>query len=203
MSPLDEQGQAAPIATEEDSTHGFARDVVVRFVAGDRNAFTVVFDKMKHDLFYVVRRFFRGAFDQEEALQEVWLHLYRVRHRFDVNRFNEFSPWVRQVARNRCIDLLKEKSRTLEIPVQEIDASIEPPQDAQLAETKRRRVLAEFVSKLDGEEQRFFELCFILELTHEEIAERMSASIRRSKYLKKKLLERMMKSHLLRGMEEA
>jgi RNA polymerase sigma-70 factor (ECF subfamily) len=178
------------------------QELVVRFVAGDRDAFGAIFDRLHGDLHRLVRRFFRGAFDQEEALQEVWLKLYRMRDRFDVNRSEEFVPWSRQVARNCCIDLLKARGRSHEIPVAETEATCEACQVTALAGRHARQVLAEFVARLDQEEQRFFDLCFVEELAHEEIAKTMDLSVRRSKYLKKKLLARMLRSGSLRRVGE-
>ncbi len=188
--------------TAQGRTATLAQELVVRFVAGDRAAFGAVFDCLHGDLYRLVRRYFRGAFDQEEALQEVWLKLYRMRDRFDVSRHEEFVPWSRQVARNCCIDLLKARGRSHEIPVAETEASCDASQVAAMAGQQARQALAAFVGGLSQQEQRFFGLCFVDELSHEEIARGMDISVRRSKYLKKKLLARMLRSGSLRRVGE-
>lgn len=177
-----------------------AEELIVRFVAGDREAFAQIFDQLNRDLHGLVRRFFRGAFDQDEAMQEVWIKLYRMRGRFDVNRATEFVPWVRQVARNRCLDLLKARGRSHEIPVAEVDGggSTAAPQLSRLEEARLRQVLGGILGRLDLEQRRFFELCFVQEQTHEEIAAALGISERRSKYLKKKLLQELLRSASLR-----
>jgi RNA polymerase sigma-70 factor (ECF subfamily) len=183
--------------------------LIVRFVAGDREAFSEIFDRLHRDLHALVRRFFRGAFDQEEAMQEVWIKLYRMRGRFDVNRAGEFVPWIRQVARNRCLDLLKARGRSHEVPVAEmdLDASSAPRQLSELRDRQLRVAIQAIVSGLDAEQQRFFALCFVEEQSHEEIAAALGISERRSKYLKKKLLAELLRSAALRehasGSEES
>lgn len=194
-------GESAPAAGEPPSR--LDQDLVVRFVSGDREAFAQIIDRYQRDLWWVVRRFFRGAFDQEEALQEVWLKLYRMRDRFDVNRASGFGPWLRQVARNRCIDLLKERGRSHEVPVgSDMEAPCEAPQLGSVHDGQIRDALRELLARLDAEQRRFFELCFVQELPHEEIAAALGVTVRQSKYLKKKLLARLLRSPLLRVARE-
>ena len=189
--------EPAVAATSERRT--IEPELVVRFVAGDQEAFSSVFERLQTDLFHLVRRYFFGAFDQEEALQEVWLKLYRMRDRFDVNRSPEFIPWIRQVARNRCLDLLKERGRSHEVPVADTEQSCEPSQLEELADRRLQQALADFKAGLDAEEAQVFQLCFVEELAHEEVAAKAGISVRRSKYLKKKLLARLTRSARLRS----
>lgn len=187
--PTGHEMEPAPAATDE--RRSIDSDLVVRFVAGDSEAFAAVFERLHGDLFHLVRRYFFGAFDQEEASQEIRLKLYRMRDRFDVNRAAEFIPWVRQVARNRCLDLLKERGRGHEIPSSDIDPSCAASQLDELAEQRLQRAIADFKASLDAEQARVFQLCFVDELSHEEVAAAVGITVRRSKYLKKKLLHRL------------
>ena len=180
----------------------FSQELVVRFVGGDREAFAAIFDTLKDTVFYQARRYFLRPFDQEEAFQEAWLQIYRQRARFDVNRHKELAGWVRQVARNRCLDLVRSRGRGRELPVEEMDAPSEASQHQDLAGARLRQVLQEFVARLEPEQQRHFELCFVQELSHEEIALELSITVRRSKYLKKKTVARMLKSRALRRARE-
>jgi RNA polymerase sigma-70 factor (ECF subfamily) len=182
-------------------------ELVVRFASGDDGAFEKVFECIRGDIFNVVRGFFSGAFDQEEAFQEAWLQLHRARGRFDVEKHEAFVSWARQVARNRCIDLLRSRRASREVLEGDMDArvderasAVQPGADA---EGGLRVVLDRFLARLDEEERRHFELCFERELPHEEIAREMGISERRSKYLKKKLLEKLARSERLARREGA
>jgi DNA-directed RNA polymerase specialized sigma24 family protein len=62
------------------------------------------------------------------------LQLHRSRERFDIERYTEFVPWACQVARNRCIDLLRQQGRISEIPVEEMDACAPPTCAAEMAQ---------------------------------------------------------------------
>jgi RNA polymerase sigma-70 factor (ECF subfamily) len=184
------------------SSEGIDQDLIVRFVSGDSAAFGEIFDRLHRDLHGLVRRFFRGAFDQEEAMQEVWLKLYRMRGRFDVSRSEEFVPWIRRVARNRCLDLLKARGRAHEVPVAELDAGARCPADqlAQVVDARVREALAALLARCDDESRRHFELCFVQELQHEQIAAELGITVRRSKYLKKRWLAQLMRSEALRDL---
>jgi RNA polymerase sigma factor (sigma-70 family) len=131
------------------------------------------------------------------------LKIYRVRTRFDVNRYEEFLPWARAVARNRCIDLMKARGRRMEIPVKDMEMPCEARQVRVVADRQVRQAVDSFVAGLKPEEQRFFELCFVRELAHEEIGRRLGISARRSKYLKKKMLTKIMRSAALRRLSVA
>lgn len=179
------------------------QELVTRFVTGDRGAFFTIFKALRQEVFAVVQRMFRSPFDQEEAFQEAWLQVYRARERFDVNRHGEIVGWVRQVARNRCIDLIKARARRPEVPVEDLEPHGDASQLSSAIGAQLRQRLSEFVDRLDVEGQRFFKLCFVEELEHEAIAGRLGISVRRSKYLKKKLLQRMLRSPALRRAAEA
>ena len=174
------------------------RDLVVRFVAGDQEAFLEVFRAIRQEIAAVVQRMFRSPFDQEEAFQEAWLQLHRARAQFDVNRHPELVGWARQVARNRCIDLIKARSRRPEVPVEALDPAAEPSQHRDAVGARIREELDRFVARLDEEQQRFFQLSFVEELPHDEAARRLGITARRCKYLKKKILARMLRSPALR-----
>jgi len=186
-------------AAINDTTEPLDRALLEGYVAGDRQAFRLLFDRLHRELYAVARRYFRGAFDQEEAVQEIWLQLYRARERFDLSRHETFTAWARQLARNRCIDMLRAKRRTQEVPVAEPHAADEPRQERSMADKQVAHTLGQFVAGLDAEQRRFFTLCFVEERPHEQIAHELGVSIRRSKYLKKKLLARLMRSARLRA----
>jgi len=182
------------------AARGVDRQTLAQFVAGDRDAFDRVFAALRDDVVWMVRRHFYRPADQEEAFQEAWLQIFRVRHRVDVNRHKELRAWARTVAKNRCLDLLKARRRRPEVPVAEVSPCPGDRDDAEVEERRARlrRTLDRFVECLGSEERRFFRLCFAEEFTHEELARRLDITVRQSKYRKKKLLARMLGNAELR-----
>ena len=164
--------------------------LVVAFVAGDRRAFRRLFEVLGRSVFGVVTRYFNSPFDQEEAFQEAWLQLYRARGAFDVNRWQAFPGWARQVARNRCLDLLKarKRKRTHEVPLPSVEVVSDARRELR-GETEQVRAVIDrrvreafnaFVEGLDDEQRRFFALCFVEELRHDETARRLGITVRRA-----------------------
>lgn len=175
-------------------------DLLMRFRGGDREAYQEIFNRFNFDLLMVVRKFFHSPFDQEDALQESWIKIFRMREHVDVNRHAEFRGWLRQVTRNRCLDMFKERGRGHEIPSTNLDTEIavHETQTEETINVKMQAAISTFISKLPEQEREFFTLCFIEELGHETIAARLGFNERRSKYLKKKILARLMKDLSLR-----
>lgn len=188
---------AATPGTPREAGVSIDRSELARFVAGDQRAFARVFAALRGEIVAVVRRYFRAPSDQEEAFQEAWLQIYRNRGRIDVNRHSEFPAWAGRVARNRCLDLLKARGRRPEVPVEEIYAATPATQQQSAQRTDMRQALEAFVAGLKPELAELFRLCLVEERPHEEVARKLGITVRRSKYLKKKLVLQMLQSRSL------
>lgn len=176
-------------------------DVLARFRRGDPDAFSAVVKSFSPLIRAIVNRFWSGPFEQEEAMQEVWTHVYDQRERFDLDRVDRFRGWLAVVARNRCIHLLRKAGReAVEISddeldqIQDLDAdTARPAMNAQL-----REAVEAFTSGLDKPWRTFFELHFVQGLDYAEISQRLSITKIRCKYMKKVLIGRARKNRALR-----
>lgn len=177
---------------------------VVRFAAGDRDAFLVVYRAFAGPVRRWVARFFRSPFEQEEAVQEAWLTVHRMHSSFDVNK-GELGPWLRTVAANRCRELLRAKGRRPDasVPLEDVDEALwldgPGPEDAALR-ARLREAVEKFAAGLDPQGQRVLRHGLVEEQTHEELAAALGVNVRRSKYLKLKLLQRAAADPLLQAL---
>ena len=167
---------------------------VVRFAAGDRAAFVEVYRAFAPALRRWVGRFFKSPFEQEEAVQEAWLTVYRMHKSYDVNK-GELGPWLRTVAANRCREILRAKGRRPDasVPLEDVDEALwldGPGPDDAVLKAKLREAVERFAAGLEGEDAKVLRLGLIEEQTHEELAAALGVNVRRSKYLKLKLLQR-------------
>ena len=165
------------------------------FRSGDGAAFAEVVRAYTPLVMSVVSRFWTGAFEREEAAQEIWAHAFRQREALDPARLKEFGPWLKALARNRCIDLLRGDRRR-------IGPAHDDPSDAlnglQTAAAQERAVEAAdlrkaveaFKAALRPKWRSFFELHFVEGLGYPEIKERLSISRARCKYMKRVLVWR-------------
>jgi RNA polymerase sigma factor (sigma-70 family) len=168
------------------------RELFERFQRGDGDAFAEVMRAHMGIVRKAAAAFFREPFAQEEAMQEIWLHVYAKRASLDLDRHAEFPGWLSTLARRRCLDLLRQPSAP--IPVDDIDAVVSShASDVQPDVTVDRELRAAvdaLKAKLDPMWARFFELCFVQGLPYEDIAAQLHIGKLRCKYMKKVLISR-------------
>ncbi len=165
-----------------------------RFREGDPEAFAALVRAFGPLVRSIVARYFRGAFEREEALQEIWLHAFRNRSALDLSRAADLPGWVAVLARRRCIDLLRRRpddvpaSTTGEAAPEDMGAA--PVQVAAAEARELQRAVLGFESRLEPPWRDFFRLHFVEGLPYDEVATRLGISRLRCKYLKKVLAAR-------------
>jgi len=92
--------------------------VLTRVAAGDANAVQECIDRYGNLIWTIARRMTRSATEAEDAVQDVFIDLWKSAGRFDPSRASE-SAFVAMVARRRVIDHLRRAERrpqTTEMP---------------------------------------------------------------------------------------
>ena len=167
---------------------------VVRFAAGERDAFLEVYRAYAGPLRRWAGKFFKSPFEQEEAVQEAWLTVHRMCRSYDVNK-GELGPWLRTVTANRCRELLRAKGRRPDasVPIDDVEDALwldaPSPEDAVLR-AKLREAVEKFAAGLDAEESKVLRQGLVDGQTHEQLAATLGVTVRQSKYLRLKLLQR-------------
>jgi RNA polymerase sigma-70 factor (ECF subfamily) len=85
------------------------RDLLQRFVHGDRAAFEALFRAFEHDVYRWILRIVRDVSLAEDGVVEAFWRCYRSRARFDPAR--SFGGWMRRIATHVAIDLLNAARR--------------------------------------------------------------------------------------------
>jgi RNA polymerase sigma-70 factor (ECF subfamily) len=147
----------------------------------------------------IVSRYWRGAFQREEAMQEIWAQAYRQREGLDPQRLSEFAAWLATLARNRCIDLLRKEGREIgpgfEDPSWDLESlPANGVQERSIEASDLQAAVLEFARKLPEKWRSFFDLHFRKGLGYEEISKRLGISRARCKYLKRVLVKRARKN---------
>ncbi len=178
------------------------RQTLERFRAGDGAAFAEVV--AVHD--DVVRRiasgYWRSTFEREEAMQEVWLHVYRNRAAFDLDRLTELPGWIAVLARRRCLDLVRKKQPDVRPFDEGAHAPVEDAPDGPGLVERKALLLAvdAFEARLAPAWRAFFRLCFVDGHSYQEIGAQLGYGALRCKYMKKVLAQKARKN---RGLMEA
>jgi RNA polymerase sigma-70 factor (ECF subfamily) len=173
-----------------------------RFRRGERAAFLSVYETHGPTVGRIVGRFFTSAFEREEAVQEVWLHVHRMADSFVPAR-GALAPWLGAVAANRCKELLRARGRRPDPGIELADEHVEGPAGASPEDAARaaraREAVIRFEAQLSREEARVFRLSLVDERSHDEVARVVGISARRCKYLRMKLLLRAAADPALRA----
>jgi RNA polymerase sigma-70 factor, ECF subfamily len=84
------------------------KELVSRVRSGDQNAMGAVYDRYSSLVYAVALRVLADGAAAEDALQEVFMQLWRNPARFDANR-GSLRAWLAVIARNRAIDVLRKR----------------------------------------------------------------------------------------------
>jgi RNA polymerase sigma-70 factor (ECF subfamily) len=167
-------------------------ELLVRFSRGQREAWAEVYALYAGRVRRWVHRFFRSAFEEEEAAQEVWLTVHRMQSQFDVNK-GALAGWLRALTANRCRELLRARGRRPDasVPIDDLDDALwldAPLPDQAAIDASLRRAVETFKTRLDAQENKVLQLAFGEGRTNEEVAEALGLTVRQAKYVKKKLV---------------
>src|SRR5215471_17292585 len=88
-------------------------------VKGDVAAFEQLMLRTQYRVLSTARRLLGDPADAEEAVQEVFLRVYKYLHRFD--RSKPFEPWLYRMTVNVCNDIASRRPRVHQIDSAERD----------------------------------------------------------------------------------
>ena len=84
-------------------------DLIAATGRGDRDAFRALYDATSAKLFAIILRIIRNRSSAEDILQDVYLKIWRGAASYS-REAGPASAWLNSIARNRTIDLLRQKS---------------------------------------------------------------------------------------------
>lgn len=154
------------------SGHNNNDNYLPRVARGESNAVRECIDRYAGLVWSLARRFSTTAADAEDAVQEIFLELWKSAGRFDPNVASE-TTFVAMIARRRLIDRRRKEGRTpdtqalsgatdVETSSDDIDAPAKQSEDVAMA----RRALA----KLSPDQQKVLQLSIFHGLSHDRIA---------------------------------
>ena len=88
-------------------------ELLVRYMAGDEDAFSEIVSLYKDPLYAFLRKFLNQQALVEDVFQDTFLQLYASRDKFDTNR--PLRPWLFTIAANKAKDALRKIQRRSEM----------------------------------------------------------------------------------------
>lgn len=161
---------AAPMATPEDLIETVAR--------GDRDALATLFQSEAGRLLAIAQRILRRRDLAEEAIQEVFLTVWRTASSFDRNK-GTARGWLTVMTRNRALNMVRDGAR-LDYEDSDVLAEIgDRRTDARAAfeALSAKDALRHCLDMLDASKREAVLLCYVTGLNHGEAAATMNVPL--------------------------
>lgn len=143
--------------------------VLERIAAGERSAFDECVRQYGDLVWSIARKMSRSTADAEDAVQEIFLKLWRSAARFDHARGSE-TVFIATVARRALIDRIRSaRRRPQEIPIEEVQEIAQSGASGAEACVEARRA-AQALEQLRPEQRQVIALAVVNGLSQSEIA---------------------------------
>lgn len=155
---------------EKESVLPVAQSLLQRVAAGDPGAVQAVLDQYGGLVWSLARRFSANQSDAEDAVQEIFLDVWKSAARYDPGVAGE-ATFISMIARRRLIDRNRRAGRQPTTEAIHDGSSFEPPSAERAAETGDDAARAARAFKeLSQEQQRVLRLSIFHGLSHEKIS---------------------------------
>ncbi|MET0658020.1 MAG: sigma-70 family RNA polymerase sigma factor [Steroidobacteraceae bacterium] len=144
--------------------------VLERVAAGERSAFDECVRQYGDLVWSIARKMSRSAADAEDAVQEIFLKLWRSADRFDPMRGSE-PVFIATVARRALIDRIRSaRRRPQEVSIDEVQELAQPTTTSGAEACVEARRAAEALETLRPEQRQVIALAIVNGLSQSEIA---------------------------------
>lgn len=167
---------ASAVAEARDFTAASDAAVVEACLAGDREAFDVIVERHRRQIYHLCLRFAGSHEDACDLAQETFIRAYRGLSRF--KGAASLSTWLYRIAVNLCLNKAALKTLRSE-PLdgrEPIDSGAELPEEAVLREERAAQVRAA-IARLPPRQRTALILRVYHELRHDEIARILGSSV--------------------------
>jgi RNA polymerase sigma-70 factor (ECF subfamily) len=147
--------------------------LVRRVANGDADALRQLYERYGRLVYSFAHRFTSDATLSEEATQDTFVALWRKAGSYDASRAR-LSTWLFVVARNRAIELGRQKTRRPELRDDVEVPGTAPDPSLLVSEADASQRLAEAMAELPDEQLEVLRLSFFDGLSHAEIADSLS-----------------------------
>lgn len=150
-----------------------AQAILQRITSGDRTAVEDCLSAYGGLVWSIARRMLRNNDDAEDAVQEIFIDVWKNAERFDPSQSSE-TTFIAMIARRRIIDRIRYANRRISADSLE-DVLVEPwtRADESMQISIEAREAAKAMKDLKPEQRRVLQLSIVQGLSHQEIADTM------------------------------
>lgn len=171
------KGTSSPgVSASRDDTIVDVIHLLPRVAAGDELAVRECVDRYGPLIWALARRWSPDPRDVEDAVQEVFVDLWRSAGRYDTTRATE-AGWVAMVTRRRLIDRMRRRQRAVEL--EPLPEDFEQADDREIDLDRQARVeqAHAVLQSLPINQRTMLELSLLHGRTHDEIARETGAPL--------------------------
>lgn len=148
-----------------------AQTILKRVAEGDGDALKECLDTYGGLVWSLARRMIRNSDDAEDAVQEIFLDIWKNAGKYDETVAKE-TTFIATIARRRLIDRLRHMNRR--ITADSLEDSLTEPVghgDRDIQRSVEARQAAEVLAQLNPNQQQVLQLSLVYGLSHQEIAD--------------------------------
>jgi RNA polymerase sigma-70 factor (ECF subfamily) len=145
--------------------------ILQRIASGDKSAVQDCLSKYGGLVWSLARRMSANQYDAEDAVQEIFIDVWKHAERFDETQASE-TTFIAMIARRRLIDRLRYSNRRISADSLE-DMLVEPANsfNEELQTCVEAREAAKAMQTLRPEQRQVLQLSIIQGMSHQEIAD--------------------------------
>lgn len=147
------------------------QSILKRIADGERNAVQECIDRYGGLVWSIARKTLRNTEDAEDAVQEIFVEIWKNAERFDATLASE-TTFIAMIARRRIIDKIRHSTRRISADSLD-DVLLEPftRADKQMQVSVEAGQAAEAMRVLRPEQQQVLRLSIVQGMSHQEISE--------------------------------
>lgn len=153
------------------------RELVVRLIDGDEDAFCELYAAYKNRLLYFAMKFVKSREFAEDIFQDAFTVVWQSR-RF-INPDASFSSYLYTIVRNRILNQLRDMSNEDQLKEhilsQAVDASNDTKSEILLNDLKE--IIGRALEQLTPRQREVFKMSRDLQMSHKEIADALGVSV--------------------------
>lgn len=152
-------------------------------INGNHKCQTLLYKKHYNTIFSICLKMIKSEAIAQDLSQDIFMKLIRKLDRFNGDNFTQLSIWVSRLSRNHVIDFIRSRKKSenidnvsLNLFTEIIDLSLIDNEDELISNDIKNAI-----SKLPNKYRMVFELFYISNYTHQEIADELNLNVGTSK----------------------
>lgn len=153
------------------------RELVIRLIAGNEDAFCELYAAYKNRLIYFAMRFLKSREYAEDIFQDAFTVIWESRRFIDPDA--SFSSYLYTIVRNRVLNQLRESASEDRLKEQILSQAVDYSNETsnQIFANDLQRLISHALSQLTPRQREIFEMSRNKQMSHKEIAETLGISV--------------------------